>query len=94
MTSSSLTVPTSVAAGAAVECSRYRDLTIEVSGTFVATVQIQGSVTGTTWDNIGTAQTAPGFVYASEKTYCFLRANVTAYTSGTPRATFAGHDER
>lgn len=56
--------------------------TFQVSGTFSGTCTIQGSLDGTNWDTVGTALTAPGFV-TTDSCYKYLRANVTAYTSGS-----------
>ena len=36
----------------ALNVSEYRTLVVDVSGTFVATVQVQSSINGTTWRNI------------------------------------------
>lgn len=47
-----------------------------------ATCTIQGSLDGTNWTTVGTAATATGWVLA-DAPYKYLRANVTAFTSGT-----------
>jgi hypothetical protein len=55
---------------------------LQVSGITTATVAFQGSLDGTNWSTIGTALTANGIVIiANAPTY--LRANVTAWTSGS-----------
>jgi hypothetical protein len=55
---------------------------IQVSGITIGTVAVQGSVDGTTWATVATALTADGIVtLASPPPY--IRANVTAFTSGT-----------
>lgn len=81
-----------------VEMQACYDLTFEISGTFVATLQVQGSITGAVWDNIGAGQTAAGFLTGSAnaalKTYSMVRVQMTAYTSGTPVVWAAGHEER
>lgn len=69
-----------------------RDKTIQIVGTFVGTVQFQGSIDGTNWVSEGAAQTAASTALLEvSETYQFMRANMTAYTSGTPSAYLAGH---
>jgi len=84
-------VPASVAAGAEVDVSSFGRMAIYVDGTFVATVQIQISpdATGARWFNEGTALTTTGVVEIT-KPCKRLRANTTAFTSGTPVATGVG----
>lgn len=86
---SSLTTPATllsavVATGAsrAVQADAGQPAFLQVSGITVATVAFQGSLDGTTFATIGTALTADGIVtIANAPTY--LRANCTAYTTGT-----------
>jgi uncharacterized membrane protein len=81
-----LAVPTSVAAGAWLTCDSIKDGWITVFGTFSATVQLQYTVaTDADPVNIGAAITAPGQVQIPLRVKK-VRANVTAYTSGTPQA--------
>ena len=47
-----------------------------------ATVQIQGSLNGSTWVNIGSAQTASAKISDSDP-WKYVRAQCTAYTEGT-----------
>ena len=73
-----------VAAGAspAVQVDAGLPAFLQVSGITTATVAFQGSLDGTNWSTIGTALTANGIVtIANAPTY--LRANVTAWTSGS-----------
>jgi hypothetical protein len=58
------------------------------AGTY--TVQLQGTIDGVTWESAGAAIVNGGFAEVA-RTYSLMRANVTAYTSGTPRAFVAGH---
>lgn len=76
--------PSSVAAGAAVDCKAFDSMgRFQLSGTFVATVQLEESTDGVTWTVVGVALTAPGVVSANPTPFAmFVRANVTAYTSG------------
>lgn len=55
---------------------------VQVSGITVGTVAVQGSVDGSTWATIATALTADGIVTLATPTP-YVRANVTAFTSGT-----------
>lgn len=56
--------------------------TLMVAGTFVATIHLEGSPDdGTTWITLGNV-TAAGLVNVTNG-FSYLRANVTAFTSGT-----------
>ena len=86
---SSLTTPVTllssvVATGAskAVQADAGQPAFLQVSGITVATVAFQGSLDGTTFTTIGTALTADGMVTIANAP-AYLRANCTAYTSGT-----------
>lgn len=86
-----LSVPVSVAAGAAIDLSKYDRKTVYVDGTFVATVQIQISPdadpASTRWFNEGAAITTTGATLEITKPCKRMRANTTAFTSGTPGCT-------
>ena len=73
-----------VATGAstAVQVDPGQPAFLQVSGITTATVAFQGSLDGTTFATIGTALTADGIVTISNAPK-YLRANCTAYTSGT-----------
>lgn len=62
---------------------------LQVGGTFVATVQVKGSINGVDYENIGSAITTKSIVNIAE-TVQFLRVDETAYTSGAPTITLAG----
>ena len=86
---SSLTAPVTllsavVATGAsnAVQADAGQPAFLQVTGITTATVAFQGSLDGTTYATIGTALTADGIVTISNAPK-YLRANCTAYTSGT-----------
>lgn len=55
---------------------------VQISGITIGTVAVQGSVDGTTWATVATALTADGIVTLATPTP-YIRANVTAFTSGT-----------
>lgn len=90
-TSAAVAVPGSVAAGAATDVTNYVfHKSIVVTGTFVLTTQLQGSMDGTNWANLGPAITAPICLEIAGG-YNFIRANTTAFTSGAAVATVAGY---
>jgi hypothetical protein len=84
-----LAVPASVAAGGAIDLSKYDRKTVYVDGTFVATIQIQISpdATGARWFNEGAPITTAGSTLEITKPCMRMRANTTAFTSGAPVAT-------
>ena len=73
-----------VATGAstAVQADPGQPAFLQVAGITTATVALQGSLDGTTYATIGTALTADGIVTIANAPK-YLRANCTAYTSGT-----------
>lgn len=87
--SESVPVPLSVSAGAAIKVSPRSTLAVGLGGTFVGTVQFQWSPekSGSTWNNLGAALTAAGFHTLLAGRAQRVRADTTAYTSGTPVGT-------
>lgn len=79
----------SVANGAAISVLGLRNMSYQVSGTFVATLQLQGSTDGTNWVAIGSTDTGAGLTAISAK-FGLVRMATTAYTSGTPVTTLVG----
>jgi len=73
-----------VATGAstAVQADPGQPAFLQVTGITTATDAFQGSLDGTTFATIGTALTADGIVTIANAPK-YLRANCTAYTSGT-----------
>ena len=83
----------------ALNVSEYRTLVVDISGAFVATVQVQTSINGTTWRNVtGSSSvlnlstgayvaygsiTAAGLYAVDISSYQYVRFISTAYTSGT-----------
>lgn len=88
-----LEVKQAVDVGRAENVFRFRDKTVQVHGTFVATLQLEGSIDGSEYFAVGAPVSAAGAVRVPE-TVEFLRIRTTAYTSGEPQAVFAGFDER
>ena len=73
-----------VATGAskAVQVDPGQPAFLQVSGITSATVALQGSLDGTTFSTIGTALTGDGMITIANAPK-YLRANVTAYVTGT-----------
>jgi len=69
-------------ASTAVQVDTGQPAFLQVSGITSATVVLQGSLDGTNWSTIGTALTANGIV-TIQNAPKYLRANVTAWTSGS-----------
>jgi hypothetical protein len=88
-----LDVPAAVGAGQASNVFRFRDKTVQVSGTFAGSLQLEGSIDGNDYEPIGGPVTAAGFIPVP-LTIQFLRVRLTALTSGTPKAVAAGFDFR
>ena len=87
-----LEVPAAVGVGAAANVFRLRDKTVQVSGPFVGSLQLEGSIDGENFEAIGTL-TAPGFL-PIPLTVAFVRVRTDQLTSGAPRAMAAGFDFR
>lgn len=82
-----LNAVTATGAGAQFDLSalsRYQGgQSFEVSGTFVGSVDIEGSIdTGVTWHSLQTFTDAGG-LYSDSGIYTHIRGNVTAWTSGS-----------
>lgn len=80
----------------AIDISHLESFAVMIGGTFVGTLSIELSFDGgSTWvphpDMIG--KTAPAVIPDGGIRTKLLRANVTAYTSGTPRVMISGSDE-
>ena len=69
-------------ASSAVQVDGGQPVFLQVSGITTATVALQGSLDGTTFATIGTALTADGIITIANSPK-YVRANCTAYTSGT-----------
>jgi hypothetical protein len=88
-----LEVKQEVGVGRPENVFRFRDKYVQVGGTFAATLQVEASIDGSEYFNVGGAVSAPGVVPVPE-TVEFIRVRTTAYTSGAPKAVLAGFDER
>jgi len=78
-----LNVPASVANSDVITKSPSDALSVYVTGTFVATLQLQVSLDGVNWLDDGASITTPGVLTASVNAPQ-ARVAVTSYTSGTP----------
>ena len=89
-----LDVKDSVADGTAFPVRHFSSKTVEVRGTFVATLQVQGRISpAAPWSDIG-ATISSATLVSIAPAIAELRIKTTDYTSGTPLATFAGFNER
>jgi hypothetical protein len=86
-----LAVPALVAAGAAQDISQIFEFDgwVTVTGTFVATLQVQLSNDGVTWAQDGANISAPIVQKVSGRAK-FIRINTSAFTSGVPAASHYG----
>jgi hypothetical protein len=66
---------------------------MQVSGAFVGSLQLEGSIGGDDFAPIGEPVTAPGFVLVP-MTIELVRVRTTQLTSGAPKAAIAGFDFR
>lgn len=88
-----LEVPGSAGTGKAENVFRLRDKTVQISGVFVGSLQLEGSIDGDNFDPIGAPLTGPGFVLVP-MTIGFLRIHTLELTSGAPKASASGFDFR
>ena len=78
--------------GPAVKTQGMQSKTVQAGGTFVGTIQMQGSCQDppVDWVNEGDAFTAVGVKEVSES-FVWMRTKMTAYTSGTPTFVVSGN---
>lgn len=88
-----LPVPLAVGVGSPSYVFNLRDKTVQVTGTFTATLKLEGSVDGNNYQQIGVDITAPTIVSVLLAVQ-FLRIRVSAFTSGTPSVVASGFDYR
>ena len=77
-----LNAVTATGASISVATDSNKPAFIQVSGLTIGTVAAQGSVDNSIWNTIDTALTANGLITITDPPP-YIRANVTAYTSGT-----------
>jgi hypothetical protein len=83
-----LNVPASTTTGTALEIGQFAGFSVHLSGTFVASIQLQLSPDGTAWINEGSALTTTGVTHIT-KLAKQIRAVVT-FTSGAPVGQIVG----
>ena len=87
-------VPLEEAEGSSFRVTSIRELAVQVSGTFDATLQIMGQAhEGGAWLAVGSPITAPGW-YPITHPLFNVRMDTTAYVSGAPVAALAGLNHR
>ncbi len=78
--------------GDPMDVSELESLYVQCSGTFVGTVQLQGTLGPDAWMDEGSAFTGVSSAPVQiAESYAKLRCKMTAYTSGAPVITVAGH---
>ena len=77
-----LNAVTATGASSAIQVDGGQPVFLQVTGITTATVALQGSLDGTNFATIGTALTADGIITIANSPK-YVRANCTAYTSGT-----------
>lgn len=87
----SVEAPATVTTGAATDVSNVANAELQVSGTFSATMQLEGSQDGSHWTQIGADITAAGF-YAIAPRVAQVRIKTTVHSSGSPVASVAGDE--
>ena len=83
----SVDVPAAVQAGAALDVSRFTDMTFQIQGAgWSATFQPQGRLRGGAWSNIGPAVTVAnvGELTNIQNNIDEFRVDTTVYVSGAP----------
>ena len=88
-----LEVPAAPGTGKAENVFRLRDKTVQVSGPFAGSLQLEGSIDGEDFEPIGAPLSGPGFVLVPEAV-AFLRIHTIELTSGIPKALASGFDFR
>lgn len=81
-------------AGEARRVTDYVDHTVQVSGTFTATLDIEVSLDDVTWTKVQTGVSAAGLFQWRGHAFRSMRINVTAYTSGEPVVVMGGLNHR
>jgi hypothetical protein len=88
-----LEVPAKAGIGKAENVFRFRDKTVQISGPFTGSLQLEGSIDGEDFEPIGAPMTGPGFVLVP-MAVAFLRVHTLELTSGAPKAFASGFDFR
>lgn len=78
--------------GAARDIGKYQRSVVHITGTFVATVQIDLSIDGTNFKSFANTTTTDFFYELPDRAYKKIRIRVSAWTSGQPVAHFSGYN--
>lgn len=90
-----LDVPGSVAEGDARNVEELRGKIVQGIGAgWTAAFDIEASTDGEVWSKLGTIQQPGDHVDIGDAAWVYLRANTTAWTSGTPAARLSGLNTR
>jgi hypothetical protein len=84
--------PLATGAGDPIDVGELTDKAVQVTGTFTASIQLQGSLDGTNFEDLGSAISGPDLVVVAERVK-WLRVDLT-FTSGTPVVLVGGLNER
>ena len=80
--------------GATLHLHDMTDVTVQIKGTFVATVQLQGALTETPaaadWTNLTDRSTTAPVIWQVPETMAAIRTVVSGFTSGLPVAVVGG----
>jgi hypothetical protein len=80
--------------GGSVSVRDYRDKTVQILGTFSATLDVQVSLDGgNNYVSVAAALTAPG-VHQIPQTCTHIRVRTVAFVSGVPAAVLGAFDAR
>jgi len=81
--------PTGVGAANSIRVEHFQEKTVQIDGTFVADIDIEGSVNGTTYHPLRTGISAPGIFLITEAVRN-LRLRATGFTSSASGAAVLG----
>jgi len=87
-----LTIPQANGNGDPIDVSRLADMAIQISGTFSLTLQLQGTIDGTNYVNVGSTISAAG-ITAISGVYRKIRPVVSSYVSGEMVAVIVGRKQ-
>lgn len=73
--------------------NRYREKTVQIGGTFVGSLDLEGTIDDVEFEKLITGITAPG-LFTITAAVLRIRTNVTAWTSGQATAKIGAFDSR
>lgn len=71
----------------------YREKTISIAGTFTGTVNVEGTIDGTSWAAVAAPVTAPAILTIAASVDK-IRIRGSSWSSGTATARFSGFNSR